>query len=64
MLETLACTYENLQLHIQQLVERIQQSACPIAQSALYHEFQIIDRQLQKIEHQLCFIIEEKDASI
>ena len=64
MLETLACTYENLQLHTQELVKKIQQSPCPITQNALYHEFQIIDRQLQKIEHQLCFIIEEKDASI
>ena len=64
MLEKLACTYENLQLHTQELVKKIQQSPCPVTQNALYNEFQIIDHQLQVIEHQLCFIIDEQYPSI
>lgn len=64
MLEKLARTYEHLQLHTQELVKKIQQSPCPVTQHALYHEFQIIDRQLQMIEHQLCFIIEERQVSV
>lgn len=64
MLEKLACTYENLQLHTQELIKKIQQSSCPVTQNSLYNEFQIIDRQLLMIEHQLCVIIEEQSASI
>ena len=62
MLETLAITYENLQLHTQELVKKIHQTPCPQAQLSLYNEFQIVDRQLQMIEHQLCAFTNEHTA--
>lgn len=59
MLEALAITYENLQLHTQELVKKLHQTHCPKIQSSLYNEFQIVDRQLQMIEHQLCILTNE-----
>lgn len=53
MLETLANTYEQLHLHTQQIMTQLQCTECPETKNALYNEYQILDRQLLVIEHQL-----------
>lgn len=57
MLETLATTYEKLQLHTQQLVKQLHLTTCPHKQHKIYEEYQIVDRQLQLVEHQLSKIV-------
>lgn len=57
MLESLASTYEKLQLHTQYLVKQLHLATCPHMQRTLYQEFQIVDKQLRLVEHQLSKIV-------
>lgn len=57
MLESLANTYEQLQLHTQHLVKQLHLATCPHMQRTLYEEFQIVDKQLRLIERQLSKIV-------
>lgn len=53
MLENLANTYEQLHLYIQQIMTQLQCTECLETKNALYNEYQILDRQLLVIEHEL-----------